>query len=407
MRHTALIAALLLLIALTIALPWSLRRSAAVDDGQAGARITQVDTTAYPQVTLHMRVDDASGRSVGGLGAADFLVREDGSAVTIDSFAGAGETPITVALVVDRSGSMADDDKIAGAREAALAFVELLRPADRATVITFNSEPRTTAPLSGDTQELGAAIARIRPEGGTALYDSIVAGVDALRDVSGRRVLLLLTDGQDCIALDHCPDVYGSHASLADALAYAERHEQPIHVVGLGERGSDGIDEAVLRQIAATSGGDYSYAPDAAQLADLYRRIAGDAQREYTLSYQSPRPFNDGTRRDITIDVAGYAGGGGYLQPHLIDVRSDPLVGLLLIVPIGALLLVPVWRTRGNAPPPALQHASPCAMESVGTIPLPASYCIECGHKIRTGARFCARCGAPIRSITVELEAQR
>jgi hypothetical protein len=69
-------------------------------------------------------------------------------------------------------------------------------------------------------------------------------------------------------------------------------------------------------------------------------------QQEYLLSYTSPRPFYDGTRRDIEVHVAGVTVGGGYTERHLINVVSSPLVGLILLVPLAGLLVVPEVVSR-------------------------------------------------------------
>ncbi len=416
--------ALALCAAILLALPRAPAPGAALPS--PGARVTQVDSSSYPDVTLFVGVADAAGQPVGGLRAADFQVSEDGAPVTIDRFAG-GAGAVAAALVIDHSGSMAERDKIGGARDAAQAFVDQMRPDDRTALIAFNSDAETLAPFTADQQALDRAIGRIRPDGGTALYDSLIAGVDALSDAHGRRALLLLTDGQDCRESDTCAASYGSRHTLDQAIAYANQHAQPVYVIGVGERGSDmrdGIDEAVLARIARETGGEYFYTPDAAQLAALYRKLSSDIQQEYALTYRSPRPFYDGTRRDIRVGVAGApVASGGYVERHLINVRSDPLVGVLLLLPLlGALWLPGVLRRRA-APvragaalpsivvlPPDLPHCSSCdapllrvgarfcAECGAAQMPEPAvatrSFCDQCGRPMRAGANFCAGCGA-------------
>jgi Ca-activated chloride channel homolog len=187
----------------------------------------------------------------------------------------------------------------------------------------------------------------------------------------------------------------------------------------LGDRGSDdrdGIDEPVLQQMAQATGGEYFYAPNGDQLAGLYRRLSSDLQQEYTLTYRSPRPFYDGTRRDIRVSVGGApAASGGYVERHLINVRSDPFFGALLLLPIvGALLLPAIVRRRvcGPAPngaptnvpivvdtPPGAAAADGSTMlqsHSVVVIPPDVPRCCSCDAPLlRAGARFCAECGAP------------
>jgi VWFA-related protein len=382
----------------------------------APARVTQVDAARYPDVTLYVGVTDADGQPVGGLAASDFAVTEDGQPVTIDGFAGAAG-PISTVLVIDRSGSMEDNDKIEGAQEAARAFIEQMRPGDQTALITFSSRASVDERFTGSQDELLDAIDDIEADGGTALYDSMVAGVDALKDASGRRALLVLTDGQDCRDSSSCPDEFGSRRSLDQAIAYAEQQGQPVYVIGLGDRGGDerdGIDESVLRQIAGETGGEYFYTPSGDELEELYRKLSAGLQQEYALTYRSPRPFYDGTRRDIRVSVGGApAAAGGYVERHLIHVRSDPRVGLLLLLPIVGALLAPALLRRRPAPtnqPPSPASVSHIPIEvqagpvvgstivqpaRVVVIPPDVSRCTTCDAPLlRAQARFCAECGS-------------
>jgi hypothetical protein len=298
-----------------------------------------------------------------------------------------------------------------------------MRDGDRTGIIAFNSQSRTAQEFTGSRNDLAEAIGRIRPDGGTAIYDSVIAGVEALKGAEGRRALLLLTDGQDCRGPNSCPDRFGSDHSLQEAIDAASRAGQPLYVIGLGERGSadeDGIDEAVLERLARETGGAYFYAPSADQLADLYRSLSSGIQQEYALTYRSPRPHYDGTRRDIQVSVGGApAASGRYVERHLIDVRSDPLVAVLLLLPIlGALLLpslrhkrlpteAPVEDRRSkiedrNAPSSILYPRSSIATGStivqppgVVVIPPDVAHCMACDTPLlRADARFCSACGA-------------
>jgi VWFA-related protein len=328
------------------------------------ARVAQVDTSAYPTVKLYVSVTDASGKPTPGLTARDFAITEDGQPITIDEFVGGGAGSIETVLVIDRSGSMDEDDKMDGAKDAARAFVRQMRPGDRTAVIAFSNAPELVQPFTGDTEQLDRAIRRIRPSGATALYDSMIAGVEQLQGLGGRRALLLLTDGRDMLATgDPTP---ASRATLSQAIQVAIKDGVSVQAIGLGDRDTDdlrsGIDETVLKRIADETGGAYFYAPGAEQLSDLYRQLSAGMQQEYLITYRSPRPFYDGTRRDIRVSVAGApAASGAYVERHLINVHSDPAVGLLLLLPIlGALFLPTLLRRRRPTTDqrPPLRHGS-------------------------------------------------
>jgi hypothetical protein len=126
MRRMLLPLALLLLVALP-----------AQAQSPPNARVAQVDTSAYPVVKLYVSVTDASGQPRPGLTARDFAITEDGQPITIDEFVGGGAGSIETILVIDRSGSMDEDDKMEGAKDAARAFVRQMRPGDRTAVLAF------------------------------------------------------------------------------------------------------------------------------------------------------------------------------------------------------------------------------------------------------------------------------
>ncbi len=380
----------------------------------SGVRVTQVDTRNYPAITTYVAVTDANGTPQIGLTADQFALTEDGTPVEITGFNGGG-APIATALVLDRSHSMGQDggDKIAGALDAAHAFVDAMRPTDQTALIGFSATPVLLSGLTNNTTDLHRTLEQVRLDDGTALYDAIIAGVEALEGARGRRVLLVLTDGQDCrdLATHNCPPDYGSSASMQQAIASANAAELPVYTIGLG-RGS-AIDQQVLQQIANDTYGDYFYAPDASELATLYSQLAGNVQAEYALTYTSPRPFYDGTRRDIGVQVGEMVSAGTYTERHLINVHSHPLVGVLLLLPLIGLLVLPVYlRRRSATPTPALAPAAtptPITGELAGAIPagmagggasisvtLPAEaphYCDQCGKPLRAGAKFCGACG--------------
>ncbi|NTV62293.1 MAG: VWA domain-containing protein [Oscillochloris sp.] len=400
----ALFLGFLLVVALALAFLPTYQSST---DSAGQVRVSQVDTSAYPEIAIYTAVSDAAGDLQTGLTRTDFQIIEDGTPVDLTGFVGPGGTSISTALVIDRSGSMGDAGKIDGARNAADAFVALLRPDDQAALISFNSDVQTVKPFSSDQDALQAAIDRLHPDGGTALYDSIIEAVDLLHNQPGRRVLLVLTDGQDCRDSSDCPAEFGSSHSLDEAIDYARSAGQPVYVVGLGEQGGRdhaGIDESVLRQIATGTDGAYYYSPDASDLAGLYTTLAGNLQGEYRLTYLSPRPFYDGTRRDIQVLAAGVSGGAGYTEYHLINVTSNPLVGLALLLPLLGLLGLPglLAHRRGRdlpLPDPIASDPACLAAESAIAAPAPpdpvaALRCVQCDAPLRPGAKFCGGCGA-------------
>ena len=118
MRRILLLLPLILLLLLLVPIFMTATPDAAPD--ASPARVTQVDSTHYPDVTVYVGVAGADGKPVGGLAARDFAVTEDGQPVTLADFAGAAG-PVSTVLVIDRSGSMDENDKLEGAQDAARA----------------------------------------------------------------------------------------------------------------------------------------------------------------------------------------------------------------------------------------------------------------------------------------------
>jgi len=369
-------------------------------------RVTQVDTSGYPEVTLYVAVQNAAGKPMLNLTRNDFTITEDGQPVTLTDFHGVG-APVSTVLVLDRSGSMSEDDKLEGAQEAALTFIDQMRRGDQTALIVFSQETMVLQDFTQEKEELEEAVERLDTRGGTAIYDSMIEGIDILSGVSGRRVLLLLTDGSDCRDLEimSCPRDMGSMHSLEDAIAYANRDEQPVYVVGLGDRDvsnedHSGINEAVLRKIARETYGAYFYAPDGDELVALYNNLASELQSEYMLTYTSPRPSYDGTRRDIRVHVGTTTSTSSYTERHLINVDSNAVVGVLLLLPLMALLFLPGVAVRNGwkiAPGQRQRRSTMPADSSITPASEPAAAarcCVVCGAALLNDASFCTECGA-------------
>ena len=135
------------------------------------------------------------GEPVTGLTEKDFDVLEDGKPQTVSVFS-AGDFPLSVAVALDRSFSMAGP-RLATARSAARVFLGELRAQDEAAILAIGSRVETVAPLSTDRAAQFEALARIDAFGTTGLYDSVVRAIELTQPAKGRRALVVLSDGVD------------------------------------------------------------------------------------------------------------------------------------------------------------------------------------------------------------------
>jgi VWFA-related protein len=153
--------------------------------------------SAVELVNVNATVTDASGHFVSGLRKEDFRVYEDERPQTITHFS-SERVPVSLGIVLDASGSM-EGEKMAAARRALNRFLfDLLGPDDEIFLYRFDADPDLVQGWTTDRRRVSDALARIRPAGGTALYDAVAAAVPLAR--SGRhrkKALVIISDGND------------------------------------------------------------------------------------------------------------------------------------------------------------------------------------------------------------------
>jgi Ca-activated chloride channel homolog len=219
-------------------------------------------------VEVYVTVTDREGRPVAGLGRVDFEVLDDGRPQAIQAFV-AGDFPLSVALAVDHSASMAGP-RLRMASVAAAAFVNRLRPEDQAMVIGISSDVEVLAPLSTDRAAQVRAIDGLRPWSATSLNDAIVAGLRLMQPARGRRGLVLLSDGEDRY----------SEATPAQVLERARRAGVMVYPVALGKRLPP-----LFVELAALTGGRSYQAPDPQRLGQALADVAAELRDQYLLGY--------------------------------------------------------------------------------------------------------------------------
>jgi Ca-activated chloride channel homolog len=237
-------------------------------------------------VEVYASATDRRGEPVTGLTAQDLEVFEDGKAQTVSVFA-AGDFPLSVAVALDRSFSMAGP-RLAVARSAARVFLGELRREDEAAILAIGSQVETVAELSTDRAAQYEALARIDTFGTTGLYDAVVRAIELTQAAKGRRALVLLSDGVDRY----------SQTSAESALEQARRSDVIVYPIALGPSPS-----AFFDQLAALTGGRAFHVQDPARLADTLRRVARELRFQYLLGYAPPSTTTGGRSewRRITV----------------------------------------------------------------------------------------------------------
>jgi Ca-activated chloride channel family protein len=237
-------------------------------------------------VEVYATVTDAKGELVTGLDREDFDVYEDNQLQEVSAFA-AGEFPLTVALGVDRSWSMAGD-RLRLAKQAAQAFLQQLRPSDRSMVVAISNEAEVIAPLSSDRVNQGRAIAALDPWSTTALHDAIIAALDRLAPEPGRQALIVFSDGTDRY----------SKATAADVIGRARRSNALVYPIAIGRDRP-----ALLAELAVVTGGRSFQLRDVKELEKTLATIARELRYQYLLGYTPRDAAEDGAREWRSIRV--------------------------------------------------------------------------------------------------------
>jgi Ca-activated chloride channel homolog len=221
----------------------------------------------------------------------DVIVVEDGVEQKVETFQEA-VSPVSIVVALDSSGSMKKD--AAGAQAAARAFVQALRPEDRLALMTFADRIWFAHDLTTERAWALDAIDQYTVKGGTALYDAVAGALIRLKRESGRRVVVLVTDGRDENNAGTGP---GSTRPLADVLELLHESDATVFAIGLGAK----ADTQVLQELAAKSGGEAYFPQDASELEQHFRRIVENLRRRYVISYTSTNAKRDGQWRHVEL----------------------------------------------------------------------------------------------------------
>lgn len=266
-------------------------------------RITQVDNSNFPNVTVYVSATNAAGEPV-GIDPSTIQIFENGQLMQLVDVTGGGDVasqesiPVTTMLVMDISGSMDKNDKLAGAKEAAKSYVSQMRPGDQAGLITYDTHVYTVQPITADTAALTAAIDGLQTGSDTAMYDALMEAVTALESASGRKAIIVLTDGMD----------NQSSNTIDTVIAGIGTSGLTISAIGFGDvaaSGQAGLDEVGLKSLSEQAGGVYGYASSADVLKGLFQQQSRVLQSEYQMTYVSPSALRDGVNRNLTVALTG------------------------------------------------------------------------------------------------------
>lgn len=322
MRNTIVIA--LTLLTLLVAVPAfsqkDKKKPEPATTGQVPPKIEAEDPSVIKVdvglVNILFNVRTKRGGLVPDLPKEEFTVFEDGHEQTIKAFSRESNLPLTIGLLVDVSRSQ---ERLIGIEQAASRqfFTTVLKPKDLAFIISFGQDAELLQDFTSSGKLLSRALDGLKlnaPVGsptngpinstprGTILYDAMVlAAEDQLKGQVGRKVLVLITDGDD----------QGSRYTEKRAIEAAQRADAIVYSVYYVDRGfyqghmsMGGGGESVLRHISDDTGGRVYTVDRGHSLMEIYSEIERDVRSQYALAYSSTNFKQDGTFRKLEIKTS-------------------------------------------------------------------------------------------------------
>lgn len=256
--------------------------SALVVAAVAGLVAQQATFRAGTQfVSLPTTVTDAEGRLVPNLEKDQFTVFDNGKPQMITVFEN-GVTPFTVVVMLDFSASMTENlDRV---KNAAEQFLLRMLPQDKGQVGAFSDRIQFSGTFTSDRDDLIGALGDLQYGNPTRLYDAIDQSIDMLQDVEGRKVVLVLTDGDDT----------DSKTGFGHIMDRAKQKEVMIYAIGLESVFFDGArmvrsrPDHNLRKMAEETGGGYFELKKSDDLSPTFTRVAEELHSLYTLGFTPP-----------------------------------------------------------------------------------------------------------------------
>jgi Ca-activated chloride channel homolog len=261
-------------------------------------RDPRVFRSAVELTSITATVRDQDGRLVTGLTRDAFEIYEDGVRQEITQFTNE-RVPVSLAVLLDISDSMYGR-RIDDARTAVLTFLgELLDPGDEFLVVAFNHQPYFLSWWTRDRTRLTTMLEPIRPTGGTAIYDTVLAAIPQFTVRNNQRgALVLISDGADTASDATLREVRRA-LFRTDAFAYAVAIDSPERQA-INTR----VNPVALQEITDTSGGRTEVVRGTDEMVPAIARIAEELNSQYLLGYTSPGGA-DGAFHSIRVRVTG------------------------------------------------------------------------------------------------------
>jgi Ca-activated chloride channel family protein len=259
--------------------------------------VVMINTPAYmEELNVHLvelpTTVVVDGRPVHDLSQKSFKLLDEGKAVSIAKFDRVTNLPLSIGMAIDASGSMMN--RMEEAQKAGAQFFEnVMKRGDKAFVVAFATQPQLVQKWSPKVADAHAALAKLRAEDKTALYDAIVYSLYNFHGIRGQKALVVISDGKDT----------ASSFTYDQTLEYARRTGVPIYGVGIGIRSNEADVRFKLDRICRETGGATFYIEQARDLQRVYDDIQAELRSQYILGFYPSPDVKQGKWREVTVQV--------------------------------------------------------------------------------------------------------
>ena len=274
----------------------------AVATVKGGSRVVQtvrtksvgyVERVDVDVVQVTVTIADGHGKFVRNVPPAAFHVFEDGRPQAVSHFA-SEDVPLELVAAIDISGSMAP--AMPKVKTAVKEFLRDVPPEDQVTLLGFNDSIFTLTRKATDPAERIKAVDRLAPWGSTALYDVLLRGVEMLGRQTGRKALVVFTDGED----------QGSHATINDVERRLQSSDVTLYMIGQGRGVTMEPLRRIMERLSLPTGGRALFTDSIDELHAAFADLLDELSNQYLLGYQSSNSRRDDAWRKIKVDVDGH-----------------------------------------------------------------------------------------------------